>query len=220
MYKILTFILILPFWVNAQKSLETVKGNTEFALDLYKQLSKNNPEKNLFFSPFSISQIMAITYAGTRNNTEKQIQKTFHFPTTNQHMHSEFAHLNKQLKNNADAVTLEIANSLWIQNDYKFKPAYFDLVTKNYNTLLKNVNFKSKRKRKDIVKDINKWVANNTNNNIKQLISNNDISKHTKLVLVNAIWFYGEWQTTFDKKETKEAIFYSPQAKQKVLFMY
>jgi len=218
MYKFFIAVLLLPLLINAQTD-DIVKGNTEFALNLYQQLSKNNPEKNLFFSPFSISQIMAITYAGTRKNTEKQIQKVFHFPNDNKQLHSSFALLNKQLKSNTDAVTLETANSLWIQNDYAFKTEYFDLVTKNYNALLKNVNFKKKRKRKDIIKDINSWVADNTNNNIKQLITEKDISKYTKLVLVNAIWFYGEWQTTFDEKKTKEAIFYTPSVKQKAPFM-
>jgi len=218
MYKFFIAVLLLPLFINAQTN-DIVKGNTEFALNLYQQLSKNNPEKNLFFSPFSISQIMAITYAGTRKNTEKQIQKVFRFPNDNKHLHSGFALLNKQLKNNTDAVTLETANSLWIQNDYAFKTEYFDLVTKNYNALFKNVNFKKKRKRKDIIKDINSWVSDNTNNNIKQLITEKDISKYTKLVLINAIWFYGEWQTTFDEKKTKEAIFYAPSAKQKAPFM-
>ena len=86
----LILVLIIPGAVIAEDSLKKntkqfVEGNTEFALDLYAQLKKN--DGNLFFSPYSISMAVSMAYAGARGRTEKQIADVFHLPLEQDALH-------------------------------------------------------------------------------------------------------------------------------------
>ena len=90
-----------------------VRGNNEFALDLYKQLGKK--EGNLFFSPYSISTALGMTYAGARGNTAKEMAQTLHFTLDNEHLHPAFGELIRKIQG-ADKkrnYELAVANSLW-----------------------------------------------------------------------------------------------------------
>ena len=66
-----------PPAARSAQAQSLVEGNTTFALELYSQL-KTNPG-NLFFSPYSISTALAMTYAGARGETEKQMGQVLHF---------------------------------------------------------------------------------------------------------------------------------------------
>lgn len=215
-------LVIITFFIQtalAQNTAELVNGNTAFAIDLYKQLAKSNSNKNLFFSPYSISEAVALTYAGAANNTEKQMQQVLRFPEKQEDLHKGFSELKMALTNNTDSVTLKIANSLWAQKDYVFKPEYLSLVQTKYNAPSYSVNFKKPNLLKQAVLDINSWVEKNTNNQIKELVKNDDISEETRLILVNAIWFYGEWLSAFNAKSTQENVFKSIEGEQTTAFM-
>lgn len=212
------FLYFLPCTIVGQNTTDLVDENTTFAFNLYGKLTKKNPNKNILFSPFSISAAMAMTYAGARNNTEKQIEEVLQF-SSQKELHANFSKLNTQLKNNTDSITLGIANGLWAQKGYTFIPEYFELIKTNYNTPLKNVNFKKKRCRKKAIKNINTWVEEKTDKQILQLIEPSDLTKETRLVLVNAINFYGEWMDSFKKEKTKMQIFKTLESEQKVEFM-
>jgi serpin B len=114
---------------------------------------------------------------------------------------------------------MEIANSMLIQQDYTIKPEYIDIVKKNYNIPIEKVNFKSKQDRIEITKEVNNWVKSNTNNQIQQLLESSDLSKYTRLLLINAIYFHGEWKYEFDEKRTRKQVFKSPKAERSVNFM-
>ena len=216
---IIAFLLCFqPFDMTAQSTTNLVNGNTAFAFNLYGELAKEHPNKNILFSPYSISQAMAMTYAGARNNTAKQMEKVLQFHNQKE-LHTSFSKLNIQLRNNADSITINIANGLWVQKGYKFIPKYFELIKTNYNTPLSNVNFKKKRCRNKAIKNINNWVEEKTDKQISQLIEPSDLTEDTRLVLVNAINFYGEWLNAFNKDKTKTEVFKSLNGEQKVEFM-
>jgi serpin B len=158
---------------------------------------------NQFYSPFSISTALAMVYAGARNETALQMSQALNFPL-NDKFHGEYKHLLGDLHDGADEkIKLNIANGLWAQKDYTFLDSYFDLVRKNYNSELKNVDFKDNAEREVIRKDINSWVEKNTNNKIRNILSPKDLNAMTRLVLVNAIYFYGDWETHFKIETTR-----------------
>ena len=191
---------------NISDTKTVVEGNTAYALDLYEKLKES--EGNLFFSPYSISTALAMTYAGARGNTEKQMAKVLHFTLDQKQLHPAFAHLEAQLnivqeKGNID---LSVANALWIQKDYIFLKEFLDLTKKSYGAVLNRVDFKgaceaARRK-------INAWVEEETKNKIKDLIKPGVLDSLTRLVLTNAIYFKGRWESQFEKSKTKEATFW------------
>ena len=98
---------------------------------------------------------------------------------------------------------MNIANGLWAQKDLQFLDFYLDIVTSNYSSELKNVDFVDNTSREKTRKDINAWVEQKTNDKIKDLLSQGDLNSMTRLVLVNAIYFYGDWETQFKKSATE-----------------
>ena len=118
-----------------QDTAVIVKGNSEFAFDLYAKL-KDKPG-NLFFSPYSISTALAMTYAGAAGNTRQQMAATLHFTPSvpAQEFHRLFGQVGETLNRQGQQgdYQLSIANALWLQKDYPFLPAYLKLVESNYD---------------------------------------------------------------------------------------
>lgn len=215
----IVFLSIHTSQISGQNINTLSNNNTTFAFNLYNELAKENPNNNILFSPYSISMAMAMTYAGARNNTEKQIKEVLQFTLIQEEFHNNFSELNKHLNKNTDSITLNIANSLWIQKGYNFIPEYFELIKTKYNAPLNSVNFNKKRCRVKAVKNINTWVEQETEKQISQLVEPSDLTEDSRLVLVNAINFYGEWLNAFNKDKTKTQVFKSLKGKQKVEFM-
>ena len=183
-----------------------VKGNSAFAFDLYQKLK--GKKGNLFFSPYSISTALAMTYAGARGQTEKEMAEVLHFSLEQEPLHSSFSKLQSELNAIQDKghVKISIANSLWTQEGYHFLDAFFNLNKKYYGAGLNFVDFVTKTEATR--KTINIWVENKTQKKIKELIKPGMIDLYTVLVLCNAIYFKGNWLSQFDKKRTMDADFY------------
>mgnify|MGYP001484222743 FL=1 len=181
-------------------------GNNAFAIDLYKELAKD--PGNFFFSPYSISSALAMTYAGARGDTAKQMEKVLYFTLSQDKLHPSFTKLNSLFNAKEKSYQLSIANSLWGQKDYPFKKDFLSLVNKYYEAGFNEVNFVDDKEREEARQKINTWVEEKTNYKIKDLIQKTDLNSLTRLVLVNAIYFKGKWQNTFDPKETNEMPFY------------
>src|SRR5262245_60840661 len=177
-----------------------VEGNTAFALDLYGHLKKT--PGNLFFSPYSISTALAMTYAGARGDTEKQMGKVFHFDTDQKKLHSAFGELQQQLKDygKLKGIELNVANALWTQMGHPFLPDFLRTANENYQANLNQTDFKTQA---DAARErINQWVAKNTRDRIKNILPPDSIDTLTRLVLANAIYFKGAWTKPFDKAAT------------------
>ncbi len=185
----------------------TVDGNNNFAFKLFHQMQGGTTGANQFFSPFSISTALSMTYAGARNETALQMSQTLNFQP-NEQFHSDYKRLLGKLHEGADGkIKLNIANGLWAQKDFKFLDSFFDIAQSNYNSELRNVDFTDTYNRETTIKEINTWVERNTNNKIKNILSQRDLNALTRLVLVNAIYFYGDWSTPFKKELTKTKAF-------------
>ncbi len=183
-----------------------VDGNTEFAVDVYRQLSR--ADGNLFFSPFSLSAALAMTYAGARENTARQMARVLHFDLDDAALHAAFAQLQASLAaaQESGQVQLTLANSLWPQIGYPFLPDFLALLQKFYAAPITPVDFVHAAESARLA--INAWAETHTAGKITELLQPGILDELTRLVLVNAIYFKGDWASQFDRRWTKEAPFW------------
>ncbi len=205
-----SFIILFTVSLFGQGINTTVEGNSKFAFELYKKLKEEKQNENLFFSPFSISSALAMTYAGSKEETQLEISKTLSFSLDQNKIHSDFNSLLEKLTYSKDSTQLCIANSLWAQKDYLFLEDYFNLLKTKYNAGLENVDFIDTAEREKTRIKINEWVESKTNDKIKEILKRDImLNENSRLVLVNAIYFLGKWNTPFNKEQTQKNIFYS-----------
>ena len=191
---------------------DLVAGNSAFAFDLYYALSAE--DGNLFYSPYSISLALAMTYAGARGETERQMANTLHFTLSQDRLHSAFNGLDLELASRGEGAQgtdeegfrLNIVNALWGQEDFEFLPEFLDLVAENYGAGLKLLDFVNAAEDSRIV--INDWVSEQTEGRIEDLIPQDVIDELTRLVLTNAIFFNAAWLNPFTENQTKDGAFH------------
>lgn len=219
--------LLVSSNVLANKDINIlVSGNNTFALELYKRLSTE--KGNLFYSPYSISSALAMTYAGAKGETAKQMAKVLRFTLPQERLHNAFSGLSNLLQSNTKEYQLSIANALWGQKDYKFLKEFIELTNKYYEAGFKEVDYVDTKAREETRQMINKWVEDKTSGKIKDIIKPDDIDALTRLILTNAIYFKGKWELQFDPKNTKSMPFYAsdsvkidtPMMHQKARFNY
>ena len=201
---LLLFVAFYTLFIGNTKATETnpksikelIDGNNKFAVKLYEQLQQQ--EGNLFFSPYSISTALSMTYAGAKNKTEDEMATTLHFDLPQKQLYPAFNALAQALKSSKNSGSeLNIANSLWVQQDYKFLDSFMNTIKTNYGPVLFNVNFKTSYEK--IRVEINTWVEKQTNAKITNLIPAKILNDMTRMVLVNAIYFKGLWKHQFNK---------------------
>ena len=184
---------------------ELVAGNSAFALDLYAAVQQDG-EENLLFSPYSISQALAMTYAGAGGETAAQMADTLSFTLHSPRCTRRLALLNTDLvargtaeddpENAQTARALHIANALWGEQTYPFSQAYSAQLEQYYGAGLQQSDFINAPE--ETREQINDWVAEQTEDRIQDIVPEGAITPLTRLVLANAIYFYGGWQSTFE----------------------
>jgi len=182
---------------------ETVKGNNEFALEMYSELNKES--ENLFFSPWSISSALAMTFEGAKGQTKEEMKNVLHLQENDLERRSGFAKIYNLLNKNNSEYELSTANALWAQKNYPFLEDYVNTTKKYYSAEFTNMDFIGKTE--ESRKTINSWVEKQTNDKIKNLIPEGILNPLTRLVLTNAIYFKGDWEIQFDKTKTKKQDF-------------
>jgi serpin B len=188
-----------------------VHGNSVFAFDLYRALLGD--QENLFFSPFSISQALAMTYAGAQNDTEAQMAGTLHYRLPQKELHETFYALDQMLTGretgakSRDGVgfRLNIANALWGQEGYGFLPEYLALLEESYGAGMRWLDFAADAEAARVT--INDWVSDQTEGRILDLIPPGILNSATRLVLTNAIYFNAAWAYPFNEQLTEDAAF-------------
>jgi len=187
-------------------------GNGQFALDLYQQL--RSEQGNLFFSPYSISLALAMTYAGARGETETQMAEVMHYTLPQDDLHPAFNGLDQILASRSEAevpeggepLRINIANSIWGQTGYEFLQSFLDTLAANYGAGLRLVDYIS-----DIEgarQEINDWVSDETEGKIENLIPQGALDPMTRLVLANAIYFNASWLHAFEEHATQDGVFH------------
>ena len=182
---------------------EVVNANNQFAFELYPELDKSENE-NIFYSPYSISAALAMTYEGAQGQTADEMKSVFHFPE-NSILRPNFAAIYNDINKGNTAYELRTGNALWVQQDYPFLEEYTSKVEKYYGGKAANVDFVKETEKSR--QTINSFIEEQTNNKIKDLIPPGVLNAMTRLVLTNAIYFKGTWEWEFDKSDTSEQDF-------------
>ena len=192
---------------------DLVRGNNDFAFGLYQKL-REEESGNLFYSPYSISLALAMTYTGARGETERQISNALHFILSQDKLHPAFNALDLQLASRGEGSSgqdgkgfrLNIANAIWGQQGYAFLQNFLDKLAENYGAGMRIANFIEAPENSRVT--INDWVAQQTEEKIKDLIPSGAIDNLTRLVLTNAIYFNAAWLHPFDEKATADGDFH------------
>jgi serpin B len=197
----------------------TARGINEFAFNIYGKVKDlpaiKTAQGNLFFSPYSISSALAMTYTGARGNTATEMADVLNLwspkppmtaDTYREKIASAFGTLQKQLQ--ADPKTsgyqLNIANALWGQKGFGFLQAFLDSNKKYFGSGLTELDFEQPEAAR---KTINIWIEEQTRQKIKDLIPSGGLDRMIRLVLTNAIYFKGDWAIKFKTQDTKPAKF-------------
>ncbi|MFO7743244.1 MAG: serpin family protein [Anaerolineae bacterium] len=190
-----------------------VEGNTAFAFALYRRLVEQEGGKNLFYSPYSISLALAMTYAGARGETEEQMAEALRFKLPQEDLHPAFNALDQELAQRGEGAEgkdqegfrLNIANAIWGQEDYEFLSTFLDVLAENYGAGLRVLDFATAPEESRVA--INDWVSEQTEGKIEDLLRQGVITRLTRLVLTNAIYFNAAWADPFEEESTEEGAF-------------
>ncbi len=199
--------------VSVEDLTELAEGNQAFALDLYQALLKEE-DGNLFYSPYSISTALAMTYAGARSVTEEQMADVMHFTLPQDRLHPAFNALDLSLNSRGGSgegeedggFQLNIANALWGQKGYEFLSEFLDTLAVNYGAGLRLLDFGADPEKARQI--INEWVSDQTEEKIKDLLPEGILNASVRLVLTNAIYFNAEWRLPFEESQTSDGAFY------------
>ncbi|KFO04593.1 Leukocyte elastase inhibitor [Balearica regulorum gibbericeps] len=188
-------------------------ANSRFALDLLRRFNETNPTGNVFFSPVSVSAALAMVLLGAKGNTEAQVLKvtnslplfqTLHFDKV-EGIHSRFQTLTMDINRSNAPYLLRLANRLYGEKSYSFLPDFLTNTQKLYGADLAAVDFLQGYD--EARKEINQWVEEKTEGKIPDLLSEGSVDNMTRLVLVNAIYFKGDWAEKFNEADTTDMPF-------------
>uniref|UniRef100_A0A665WR13 Leukocyte elastase inhibitor n=1 Tax=Echeneis naucrates TaxID=173247 RepID=A0A665WR13_ECHNA len=180
-------------------------ANTTFSLALLSKLSDNDKTANVFFSPFSISSALAMVMLGARGNTATQMSECLKTSDSQDDIHTAFAQLLNELNKDSAPYALSVANRLYGEQSYKFVEEFLGSTRKHYNAELESVDFKNSYEAARL--NINSWVESQTQGKIKDVLAQGVVDGMTRLVLVNAIYFKGNWNKQFNPDTTRDAQF-------------
>jgi serpin B len=188
-----------------------VDGDNAFAFDAYQQIKG---DKNVFFSPYSISLALAMTYAGASGDTAQQMASTLHYTLPQELLHPALNSLDIELSQRGQGAKgkdeqgfrLNIVNAIWGQKGYTFLQDFLDTLAENYGAGIRTLDFINAPEPSRIT--INDWVSDQTEDRINDLIPPGAIDAMTRLVLTNAIYFNAAWQYPFEKDATIDGTFH------------
>ncbi|KAH9495450.1 Leukocyte elastase inhibitor [Bulinus truncatus] len=177
-------------------------ANNKFGLDLFKLFHDGRKGENLFLSPFSISVALAMTQVGAKEKTALDMAKTLRWETEDEiKIHEQFQDYIKLIQSPTDAYELSTANRIYLQQSYIFLEEFKNKVVNWYLAEPVNADFVNNAEKERV--QINNWVAEETKNRIRDLIAPGVLDGLTRMVLVNAIYFKGQWDKKFKESDTK-----------------
>uniref|UniRef100_A0A6I8T1N9 Serine (or cysteine) proteinase inhibitor, clade A, member 3K n=1 Tax=Xenopus tropicalis TaxID=8364 RepID=A0A6I8T1N9_XENTR len=185
--------------------LKIAPYNANFGFSLYRQIAADHPTENIFISPVSISTVFAMLSLGARSNTLNQIIEGLKFnrsELTEEEMHKGFQHLLHMLNDPNSKVQLNSGNALFIDKDLQLIQKFVEDSKQFYEAETFSTDFHNTE---EATKQINTYAENKTKGKITDLISS--VDEKTILVLINYIYFYGEWESPFSPDFTRLSVF-------------
>jgi len=198
-----SFIGLSASTVSAQDFEKLAAANNGFAFDLLKQIAKEQPDKNIFISPFSVSTALQMVCDGAAGETKSEMQRVLKTDGLKpSELNAACKSLNQSLNEQPDVI-LNLANGIWYQKQFKLKPGFVADNKMFFQAELAGVDFANLNS----AQTINDWADNKTRGKIQNVVQF-PFPPLTRVILANAIYFKGKWVKPFDKSETKPRAFH------------
>ncbi|XP_044250862.2 serine protease inhibitor 42Dd-like [Drosophila takahashii] len=175
-----------------------------FTDDLYQLLAKENANENLISSPLSVEIAMGLAYMGAEGKTAQEIRNVLKLPTDKKEVARKYKDFLTNLEGREKVAILDLANRIYVNDKYTLVPEFNQVVRDSFKAEAEAISVKDRKKAASI---INKWVKKQTRDRIKNIVEEEDITNDLIAVLLNAIYFKGQWQYQFDSSNTKKADF-------------
>ena len=187
------------------KSAKIVEADNQLGLELFRKINETDVDKkNIMISPLSVSLALAMTYNGAEGETRAQMEEMLHKAgLTPDEINQSYKTLVEALKGHDARVMLEIANAIFYDEDFSVKSDFLNTNKSSYDAEIKALNFEDREK---TLRTINDWVNDKTHKKIEKILD--DISPYDIMVLLNAVYFNGEWTHRFEKENTTDRAFY------------
>ncbi|XP_072474652.1 neuroserpin isoform X2 [Notamacropus eugenii] len=200
----MTFFGLLALLVLPSSALSTSFPDetiAELSVNVYNHLRAAGEDENILFSPLSIAIAVGMVELGARGSTLKEIRHSMGYEGLKDGEEFSF------LRNLSDMITTEenqyvmkMANSLFVQNGFHINEQFLQMMKKYFQAEIDHVDFSQNEA---VASHINKWVENHTSSLVKDLVLERDFISLTHLVLVNAVYFKGNWKSQFRPENTR-----------------
>jgi serpin B len=205
-------LILFPFFLlaqnpssmnpNSNSGTVLAQANNQFAFEFYQVMQKANPQKNLIFSPFSFEIAFGMLQAGAVGEAKNELNKYFHYPN-GENLGADIQRLQQGIsKLQTDSCQIKLANSIWIENTLRIKPAYKNYLQKYFDSQLFQEDFSNPQ----TLGKVNNWVSQATNEKIPQILDK--LGRESALILINTIYFNAAWLKPFDGKKTHDEYFH------------
>jgi len=182
---------------------QLVEADNAFGLKLFQELSKDEPEANLFISPLSVSMALGMTLNGAAGDTRADMETTLELAGLSMDdINASYRTLIDLFTTLDERVVFEIANSIWYRDSFAVEQTFLDINIAYFDATVRALDFGSD----EAPGIINAWVDQNTHGKIKKIIDG-AIDPLTMMFLINAIYFKGDWTYRFDEKLTQDDTF-------------
>jgi serine protease inhibitor len=199
----------VPDLAAVEKTL--VQSDNEFGLTIFKEIVREEKNKNVFISPLSVSMALGMTYNGANGETQEAMQKTLGLNGLSiEEVDQCYQHLIESLTSLDPKVKFQIANSIWYRLGLTPEEEFLNLCQKYFDAQVRGLDFNHP----NAADTINGWVDQGTNGKIKEII-NGPINPLTVMFLIDAIYFKGIWTYEFDKNKTRDDLFILPDGSEK-----
>ncbi|XP_032459746.1 plasminogen activator inhibitor 1 isoform X9 [Phocoena sinus] len=177
----------------------------DFGVKVFQQVVQASKDLNMVFSPYGVASVMAMLQLTTGGETQRQIQEAMQFKVDEKGMAPALHQLYKELMGPWNKDEISTADAIFVQRDLKlvqgFMPRFFRL----FRTTVKQVDFSETERARFIVND---WVKRHTKGMISDLLGEGAVDQLTRLVLVNALYFNGQWKMPFLESSTHHRLFH------------
>ena len=186
--------------------------------NLYLEEIQQSPYQNVVMSPLSIHLAMSMLLYGAAGNSSKQLEKALGLEGVQKenHLKEVLMILEKYKTLDNENTTLNVANALFVSNEFEVEPEFEELVENQFEANISGLDFNDK----SYLKVINEWAANKTNNLINKLVPDGGLDTDVSMVLMNAVYFKAKWLEQFDEEKTSKRIFNTANGEVETDFMF
>ncbi|XP_037956550.1 serine protease inhibitor 88Ea [Teleopsis dalmanni] len=183
------------------------KGQQAFTVSMLNAITKATPNENIFFSPYSTYHALLLAYFGSRTHSEQELIKALNLDWAKDKNQVKSAYVieksNRFNRAKNSPIQFASADKIFFDNRITLNKCMLD----HFVDELESMDFKGNSEQCRV--EINSWIANVTQNEIPEMLAAGDVTSETELVLANAAYFKGQWESQFDPKATTRDVFFT-----------